>query len=329
MLLEDEPAPQLRSRTLDVEPDHQAASAHVVQRGQRAQTFEQAVTHPAGVLDQPLGRDRVGHGDRRRAGQMVAAEGGAQHPLAGLELRRDEYAADREAVAHALGSRNQIGTDARPLVGEETPRAAVPRLDLVEDQHRPRALGRLAQRAKESLLGAADARHALNAFDDHSGELARGELALDRPDVVQRHELHVGRGVEGRADRGIVGHLDGARRTAVESSAEGQHLGPPRVERRQFQSVFIGFGARVAEEKPVVVVTRQCSQPLGQRVLQRVFHRIGVESQPCGLLRDHPHVMRMRMADRNDGMAAVEVEVLRACGIVDVAAAAAHRLDRI
>ena len=87
--------------------------------------------------------------------------------------------------------------------------------------------GRLAQRAKESLLGAADARHALNAFDDHGGELARGELALDRPDVVQRHELHVGRGVEGRADRGIVGHLDGARRTAVESSAEGQHLGPP------------------------------------------------------------------------------------------------------
>ena len=41
-------------------------------------------------------------------------------------------------------------------------------------------------------------------------------------------------------------------------------LRPARVERRQFQGVLVGLGPRVAEEKAVVVVTRDAAQSLRQ-----------------------------------------------------------------
>ena len=83
---------------------------------------------------------------------------------------RDEHAADRESVAHALGHGNKVGPYAGLLVGEEAPRAAVARLDLVQNELRARLGGYGAQLAQEVVRGAVDARHALDALDDHGGE---------------------------------------------------------------------------------------------------------------------------------------------------------------
>jgi len=174
-----------------------------------------------------------------------------------------------------------------------------------------------------------DARNALNALDDDGGEFARRELGAGRFEVVQRGEFHVGRPVERRTDGGVVRRGDGARRAAVEGFGEGQHFGAARLERRQLECVFVGLGARIAEEKAVVAVTRCAAKFFGQRGLKRVFDRIGVESQPGGLLRDRLHVVGLGVADRDDGVSAVKVEVLGACGVVDEAAFAAHRLDGV
>ena len=148
-------------------------------------------------------------------------------------------------------------------------------------------------------------------------------------EVVQRHEFDVRRAVERGADRRVVRRRDGARRTAVESFAEGQDLRAPRLERGQLQGVLVGFGARVAEEKPVVVAARQPSEAVGQPLLERVLHRIGVEAQPGDLPLYGVDVVRMGVADRDHGVPAVEIEVLGAGRVVDEAASAPDRFDRI
>ena len=59
------------------------------------------------------------------AAQVVAAEGGAQHPVYGGELGADEDSPDGESVAHALGHGDEVGAYAGMLVGKELARAAV------------------------------------------------------------------------------------------------------------------------------------------------------------------------------------------------------------
>ena len=286
------------------------------------QFAEQVFADRGGVLDEPVALHHVEHGDGRRAGEVVAAEGRAQQPGARLEMGRDQHAADREAVAHAFGRGDQVGADAGCLVGEEATRASVARLYLVEDKLRAGFARRRAQSAQEVVRGAVDAGHALNAFDDDGCELARGEFRARGSEVVQRHEFHVGRAVEGGRNRGVVRRGDGARGAAVERLGKGQHLRAAGVERSQFQGVLVRLGSRVAEEEAVIVVARCAAQFFGQGGLERVLDRVGIEPQPCGLLREGPYIVGLRMADRDDGMAAVEVEVFGACRVVDEAALA-------
>ena len=329
MLVEKQFLAQLRTRSVDLYADHQAASAHLFQSADLVQFGQKVVADLGGVFHQSVALDHLQHGDGRRTGQVTAAEGGSQQPRTRLEVGRYEHAADRESVGHAFGRGDQVGADAGGLVGEEAARAAVSRLDFVEHQLRPGLGRRGAHGAQELVRRAVDARNALNALDDHRRELPRGELRAHRPDVVQGGELHVRRAVEGRRDRRIVRHGDGSRRAAVEGLRDGERLRPARVERRQFQGVLVGLGPRVAEEKAVVVVTRDAAQSLRQLHLKRILDRVGVESQACDLLLHGPHVVGLRMPDRDHGMAAVKVEVLGSRRVVDVAALAPHRFDRI
>ena len=260
---------------------------------------------------------------------MAAPEGGAQQSRTRLEVGCDQHAADGESVSHALCRGDEVGPDARRLMGEEPPRAAVSRLNLVQHQLRPGLGGRLAQPPQELVRRAVDARHTLDALDDHRRELPRRELLPGGFEVIQRCELHVGGAVEGRLNRGVVRHGDGSRRAAVEGLRNGQHLLASRVERRQLQGVLIGLGPRVAEEEAVVAVTRHAAQFFGQRHLERILHRVRVEPDACDLLLHGPHVVGLRVSDRDHGVAAVEVEVLGPRLVVDEAAFSSHRFDRI
>ena len=234
---------------------------------------------------------------------------------------RDQHAADREAVAHAFGRGDQVRADAGSLVGEEATRASVARLYFVEDKLRAGFARRRAQFAQEVVRGAVDAGDALDALDDDGGELTRGEFRARGSDVVQRYEFHVGRAVEGGRDRGVVRRGDGARGAAVERAWKRPAPSCGRCgTEASFRGVLVRLRSRVAEEEAVIVVARCAAQFFGQGGLERVLDRVGIESQPCGLLREGPYVVGLRMADRDDGMAAVEVEVFGACRVVDEAA---------
>ena len=87
------------------------------------------------------------------------------------------------------------------------------------------------------------------------------------------------------------------------------------MERRQFQGVLIGLRPAVAKEQMIIVIPADPPQFLRQSVLQAIQYGIGVESEFPGLLPDRLHIMRMAMPDTDDGMPAVQVQVLLPFGI--------------
>ena len=92
------------------------------------------------------------------------------------------------------------------------------------------------------------------------------------------------------------------------------------MEGGQLQGVLVGFGTAVDEEERVVFVAAGLAQAFGHLLLELVDDGVGVEAQGGYLVADHLHVVRMGVADGDDGMAAVEVEVLRTVLVPHVAA---------
>jgi hypothetical protein len=92
--------------------------------------------------------------------------------------------------------------------------------------------------------------------------------------------------------------------------AESDDLFPAVVETGQLHRILIGFRPRIAEEKLVVRPARYLAQLVRQLFLQGNMDRVGVKSYFVQLIGDALYIMRMGMPDRNNGMAAIEVQVL-------------------
>lgn len=115
----------------------------------------------------------------------------------------------------------------------------------------------------------------------------------------------------------------------MESFTESQHLGLIVMKRGKFDGILIGLGTRVAEEEPIVFVTREAAKLFGQLLLQAVLYRVGVKAKLSNLLANHLYIVGVSMADRDYGMASVEIKIPGASGIVYVVAHATHGLYRI
>ena len=125
--------------------------------------------------------------------------------------------------------------------------------------------------------------------------------------------------VDGGDDFGIVAHLHGQAGAPVKSLVGREHTCVARLERCQLQGILVGFGTAVDKEQLVVLVARDAAQAFGQFTLQRIDDGVGVEAQLADLFRDGLDVVGMRMADADDCMAAVEVEVVLPFVVDDVA----------
>ena len=262
-----------------------------------------------------------------RHGQIVAAERGAEHALGRLEDGRNQHAANREAVGHALGHGDDVGQNAGRFVGEEAARAAVSALDLIQNQHRAVLGAQAAQLLQESGLRDVDAAHALYALDDDARHVALGQLALHGLGIVQVHEGDALPCVERRHDFRIVRHRHRARRAPVEALAEGHHTVAAGVERCQLDGVLVGLGARVDKEQRIVVEPGHLPYLARQFHLHRVSDAVGIEADSAQLLGDCRHVFRMAVSDRNDGMAAVEVKIFLTVFVPDLAPQSLDRSD--
>ena len=213
------------------------------------------------------------------------------------------------------------------LVGKELAAAAVSALDLVEDEDSAVGCTFFSQCLQECRVGHPDAAHALDAFDDDGADIALAQFGTHGFHVVQGQVGHVLVGIDGGDDFRIVRHLHGQGGASVEGFVEADEARPSVVEGGQLQRVLVGFGAAVDEEQLVVVVAARLAQAFGQLLLQLVDDRVGVEAQGGHLFADHLHVVRVGMADGDDGMAAIEVEVFSALFVPYVAAFAPHDVD--
>ena len=319
VLFEQQPVAQLLDGLVKFEAYHQSFAPHLLDLGYLAESVDEVLPHAGGIVDQVFVAHDVEHGAGGGTGQVVAAEGGPQHAVDRGELGADEDAADGKSVTHSLGYGDEVGAYAGILVGKELARAAVARLYLVEYEYDVVTAACLAQLLQELHFGYLNAAHALYALDDDGADVAGGHLLLDTSHVVEGEESHLEGVVDGGDDTGVVGHLDCGRGTAVEGVGKGDDLLLAGVERGQFQRVFVGLGPRVDEEEGIVVIPRQGAQLVGQLLLQAVDHRVGVEDEFFSLFGNSVHVVGVRMADGDDGVAAVQVEVFGPVGVVGVA----------
>ena len=136
------------------------------------------------------------------AGDRVAAEGGGVHPR--LEHRGDgglrHHHARGDAARQRLGARQDVGRDARVLVGEPLARAAHAGLDLVEDQEHAAAIAELAQAREVVGRRDVDPALALDRLDQDRGRLVVEHLG-DRVEVVVGH-VREARAPSARSRRG-------------------------------------------------------------------------------------------------------------------------------
>ena len=96
----------------------------------------------------------------------------------------------------------------------------------------------------------------------------------------------------------------------MEGFLAGEYSCATSLERGQFQSILIGLGSGIDEEQLVVIVATDFSKALCQLHLQLVDHRIGVEPNLLQLLRYLINIMGVGVPDADDGVPAIQIQVL-------------------
>ena len=135
------------------------------------------------------------------------------------------------------------------------------------------------------------------------------------------------RGVVRGADGRIVGRGDGSAGAAVEGFPESQDLGPSGCEGGQFQGILVGFRPAVAQEQPVVFIAADFPEQECEFLLEAVVYGIRIETELAELVFDLPNVMRMAVADADDGVAAIQVRIFVPVFIPEGGVQSADRLD--
>ena len=305
MLLVNEAATQFFYRIVELHAYHQATASHFLDAGNLFQFREQVFAHFSCVLHQLLFLEDFEHGDGSGAAEVVAAEGGAQHSVHGFEGFATNERAHGVTVANAFCHGHDVGFDATPLMRKEFSRTAVTALYLVEDEHHAGFAGQLAQLLHKFRGRNLDAAHALNAFYDHGCHIAFGNFRPHGFNVAKWHDGYVGCGIHGCLYLGIVGGFHRERGASVECLAEGYHAWLSGVKRCQFHRILVGFGSGVDEKQLIVGVAANAAQFFCQFHLQAIHHRIAVKHQLLGLAFEGFHVVRVAVAHRNHGMAAI------------------------
>ena len=204
--------------------------------------------------------------------------------------------------------------------------AAVAALHLVGDEQHVVRAAQQRQPLQEVIGRHDDAAHALNRLDNHGADVAAAQDFGHRLQVVIDEANGVA-GVEGSHDFGVVGGRHRARGTAVKRAFKCHHAGFAGVEGGQLQRILVGLGPRVAQKQRVIVVARHLAQLVRQLRLNRNLHRVGVEADVLQLLGEALHVVRVAVADGNNGVAAVEIQVFLALVVPQLRAERPHGRD--
>src|SRR6266545_3313926 len=215
--------------------------------------------------------------------------------------------ADRQPAAQALGQRDHVRLDPVGLVCVPLAGTADAGLHLVEHQQRALLGGDLPRRLQITRRRYDDPVLPLQRLQDHHGGI-HGDLPGKRPDVPVRHVADIARQRLERLGLGrLAGERQGTHGPAVEPAVGGHHLSPPGTP-GQLERRLVGLRAGVGEEHPARPIG-ESQQPLGELGGRRRRHQVGHVAQGRYLPGDRRHDGRVRVAERVDGYAAVQVEV--------------------
>ena len=245
-----------------------------------------------------------------------------------------QHRADREAVAQRLRGREDVGRHAVLHVRVERAGAADARLHFIENQQRAVLVARFAQALKERGIGGQHAAFALHRLDDHRARLLADGFTRLREIVVRQVADALRLRAEAFRILRLAADAHGKERAAVERLRERDDLDLVRTElldrvtAREFQRGFVRFGAGVREKG--AIGEGQVGQAFRETQHRRV--RVAVADVPelFALLVQHFQQFGMRVAERGDGDAAGEVDIVTAVGVPDARAEAAigHEIRR-
>jgi hypothetical protein len=114
----------------------------------------------------------------------------------------------------------------------------------------------------------------------------------------------------------------------VKAAFNGHDLAAPRQPQRELERVFIGLGAGAHEERRVEAETREACQARGGACAHFERHRVALEDQRVRLLGERRQHARMRITERRDGVATVQVENASPVARVQVHALGVHDVER-
>src|SRR6185312_13284284 len=193
-------------------------------------------------------------------------------------------------------------------------------LNAVGDENAAVFFTESADGLKEGRGRLMDTADALDPFDDDGRHLVAVGLktGFERGFVIKGQEDHILRLVDGGDDGRVVRHGYRQRRAAMEGLAEGDYLFAAGMKGGQLECVLVCFGPGITKKYLVVRAAADLAELIGQLFLQGNADRIAIETDLIQLVGDALYVMRMGMADGNDGMAAIEIQILLTILIPDV-----------
>jgi hypothetical protein len=188
-----------------------------------------------------------------------------------------------------------------------------------------RRFARRKQKVAPQRVGAGET---LDRFEDdcRGGGIDR---LLQHAEVAARDELDIERlGGKAVPALGTPGDRGCGSRAAVKGPFDRHHLRPSGLAEREAQRVLVRFGAAVDQERLLESFRCEADQRLGGAPAHQVRHRVRLELQLPGLMRQRREQPRMAVAEERHRMTAVEVEDPPALPGFEPDILTADRLDR-
>ena len=235
---------------------------------------------------------------------------------------RDVRADRHHAARQALRERHHVGHDAFAVAREQRAAAAEARLHLVGDHHRAGFVADRAHVAQVPVGRHVDAAFALDRLDDHRRDRRRRRAprsAAASPNGTRRTSASSGTNGSRNASRPLAESAPSVLPWNARVGRDDRRT--PRRGARELERALDRLGAAVGEERDREVARRELGQPLRQPAHQRVEHRAARQRHAVELVLDRRDDARMAVTEREDAVAAGEVEV-RLAGVVGDRAAA-------
>ena len=143
----------------------------------------------------------------------------------GLEFGRNQHGTHGESVGNAFGHRDDVGTNAKPLVCKELATAAITTLDFVANQDGSVFLAGSSQSLGKFCCCHLDTTNTLNNFQNYSADIILSQFCLPCRKVIHGQISDVIVIVDRRYNLRIIGYFHSQRCTSVECFLGRKHAG--------------------------------------------------------------------------------------------------------